>query len=91
MTINPIDGPIIPSAAVLDQTVSPITDDMRALCHGNSKGNQSRPYIRTSKEVFSKTKYLLKEGNTCKETYDKVNALSGGVYESSSQSNELRN
>ena len=65
--------------------------DMRALCHGNSKGNQSRPYIRTSKEVFSKTKYLLKEGNTCKETYDKVNALSGGVYESSSQSNELRN
>ena len=38
-----------------------------------------------------KTKNLLKEGNTFKEAYDKVNALSGGVYESSSQSNELRN
>ena len=56
----------------------------------NSKGNKSSPYIRTSKEVLSKTKNLLKEGNTCKEAYDKVNALHGGVYESSSQSNELR-
>ena len=45
MTINPIDGAIIQYAAVLYQTHSPITDDMRALCHGNSKGNQSRPYI----------------------------------------------
>ena len=45
---------------------------------------------------MSKTKNLLKEGkekkgNTCKETYDKVSALSGGVYKSSSQSNELTN
>ena len=91
MTINPIDGPIIPYAAVLYQTDSPITDDMRALCHGNSKGNQSRPYIRTSKEVLSKTKKLLKKRNTCREAYVKVNDLSGRVYETSSQSNELRN
>ena len=66
MTINPIDRSIIPYAAALYKTDSPITDDMRALCHGNSKGNQSCPYIRTSKEVLSKTKHLLKEGNTCK-------------------------
>ena len=79
--INPIDGPIIPYAAVLYQTDSPITDNMHALCHGNSKGNQSRPYIRSSKEVLSKTKNLLKEGNTCKEAYDKVNALSGFMNE----------
>ena len=63
---------------------------MRTLCHGNSKGNQSHPYIRTSKEVLSKTNNLLKEGNICKEAYDKVNVLSGGVYESSSQRYELR-
>ena len=77
MTINPIDRPIIPHVAVLYQTDSPITDDMRVLCHGNSNGNQTRPYIRTSKEVLSKTKNLPKEGNTCKEAYDKVNALPG--------------
>ena len=64
---------------------------MRALCYRNSKGNQPRPYIRTSKKVFSKTKNLLKEGNTYKEAYDKMNALSRGVYESFSQSNELWN
>ena len=40
---------------------------------------------------MSKTKNLLKEGNNCKEAYDKVNALSEGVHEFSSQSNELRN
>ena len=37
MTINPIDEPIVPYAAVLYQTDSPISDNMRALCHGNSK------------------------------------------------------
>ena len=52
---------------------------MRVLCHGNSNGNQTRPYIRTSKEVLSKTKNLPKEGNACKLAYDKVNALSGGI------------
>ena len=91
MTINPIDGPIIPYVAVLYQIDSPITEDKRTLCHGNSKENESRPYIRTSKKVLSKTKDFLQEGNTCKGAYDKVNALSGGVYESSSQSDELRN
>ena len=90
MTINPIDGLIIPYAGVLYQTHSPITDDMRVLCLGNSKGNQSRPYIQIPKEVLSKTENLLKERNTCKEAYHKVNALSGGVYESSTQS-KLRN
>ena len=91
MTINPIDGPIIPYVAVLYQIDSPITEDKHTLCYGNSKENESRPYIRTSKKVLSKTKDFLKEGNTCKEAYDKVNALYGGVYESSSQSDELRN
>ena len=91
MTINPIDGPIIPYVAVLYQIDSPITEDKRTLCHGNSKENKSHPYIRTSKKVLSKTKDFLKEGNTCKEAYDKVNALSGGVYESSSQNDEFRN
>ena len=90
MTLNPIDGLIIPYAGVLYQTHSPITDDMRVLCLGNSKGNQSRPYIQIPKEVLSKTENLLKERNTCKEAYHKVNALSGGVYESSTQS-KLRN
>ena len=75
-------------AVVLFQTDSPITDDTRVLCHGNSKGNQSRPNIRTSKKVLSRTKNLLIKCNTCKEKYAR-NALSGGVYESSSQSNEL--
>ena len=91
MTINPIDGPIIPYVAVLYQIDSPITEDKRTLCHGNSKENESRLYIRTSKKVSSKTKDFVKERNTCKEADDKVNALSGGVYESSSQSDELRN
>ena len=40
---------------------------------------------------MSKTKNLLKKGNICKEEYDKVSDLSGGIYESSSQSNKLRN
>lgn len=53
MTITPIDGPIILYAAVLNQTDSPMTEDIRALCPGNSKGNQSRPYTRTSKEVLN--------------------------------------
>ena len=91
MTINPIDGPIIPYVAVLYQIDSPITEDKHTLCHGNSKENESRLYIRTSKKVLSKTKDFLKERNTCKEADDKENALSGGVYESSSQSDELRN
>ena len=60
MTINPIDGPIIPYVAVLYQIDSPITEDKRTLCHGNSKENESRPYIRTSKMVLSKTKDFLK-------------------------------
>ena len=45
MTINPIDGPIIPYVAVLYQIDSPITEDKRTLCHGNSKEKESRPYI----------------------------------------------
>ena len=87
-----MDGPIIPFAGVLYQTDSAITDDTPVLCHGNSKvENESRPYFRTSQELLSKTKTFLEKGISCKETYDEVNSLSGGVYKSLSQSSELRN
>ena len=83
---NPTDGPIIPFAAVLYQTDSAIKETTPVLCHGNIK-KESRPYIRTSQEVLSRTKDIKKN----KEKYDKINSLSGGIYESCSQSDELRN
>ena len=62
MTINPIDGKIIPYAVVLYQTDSPITDDMRVLCHGNSKGNQSLPVFNLLRKFCLKQKnYQSKE------------------------------
>ena len=86
---NTTDGLIIPYAAILYQTDSGIKETTLVLCHSNSK-KESRPYIRSSQEVLLRTRYILKEGASCKETYDKINSLSGGIYESCSQSNELR-
>ena len=87
---NPTDGPIIPYAAVLYQTNLTIKETTPVLCHGNSQ-KESCPYIRNSQEDLSRTKDILKEGASCKETYDKINSLSGGIYELCCHSNELRN
>ena len=88
---HPSNGPVVPYAAVLYQTDSTITEDSRILCHGNTKEqNQNRPYVRTSPDVLAKAKEMLKQGTSTKETYDTINSLSGGVYSSTSQSNELR-
>ena len=87
---SPKNGLIIPYAAVLYQTDSAIKETTPALYHSNSK-KEPCPYIRTSQEVLSITKDVLKEGASCKETYDKINSLSGGIYKSCSESNERRN
>ena len=64
---NPTDDPIIPYVAVLYQTDSAIKETTPVLCHSNSK-KESRPYIRTSQEVLSRTKDIFKKRTSCKET-----------------------
>ena len=87
---NPTDGSIIPYAAVLCQTDSAIKETTPVFCHSKSK-KESRRYIGTSQEVLSRTKDILKERSSYKKTHDKFNSLSGGIYDSCSQSNKLRN
>ena len=78
-----------PYIAVIYQTKTPINEKDRVLHHGNSK-KCDKPYIKTSQNVFEKTKKLISEGMSSKKIYDKVNEDSGGPMYSTSQSNELR-
>ena len=62
-------------------------------CHGNANqlGSTEKSYIRTSKEILTKSGELLSSGMNIRDVYDSLNTLSGGPLGSTSQSNEPRN
>lgn len=87
---NPFNGPVSPYIAVLYQALDNISEDAKCLPHGNAKKLSAKSYFRTSKNVLEKTKQKLDGGMDPKKVYDEVNNESGGVFYSTSQSNELR-
>ena len=87
---NPENGPASPFVAVLYQAVETISEKEKCLPHGNAKKEKSKPYYRTSKDTLTKAKNMLSGGLNSKNVYDKVNDEAGGVFYSSSHSDELR-
>ena len=85
---NPINGPVSPYVAVF-YLAQQITESAEVLCHGNAI-QESKPYLRTSKDVLEKTKEILSKGKGAKNVYDQVNSESVGIFFSSSQSKNLR-
>ena len=84
----PVNGQELPYIAVLYQA-----DDIKqciTLPHGNSK-KVKRTYIKTSCWVLDKAKDMICEGVPLKTVHDKINEGAGGVFNSRSQSDELRN
>ena len=69
-----------------------ISEDSNIKSYGN--GNRTcaieKPYIRTDDKVLSRIKDLLRNGMSPKNVYC-INKEPGGVFESHSQSKELRN
>ena len=86
---DPVNGPISPYVAVTYQTEGPIPENVNVLSHGNTK-RSTKPYLKTSRNVLEKTKASLEKGMSSKKVYDQINNTSGGVFFSTSQSNELR-
>ena len=85
---NSINGPPSPYVAVLHQAEQ-IIKSSKDLPHGNAI-EHDKPYFRTSKDVLEKTKENLSKGMPPKKVYDQISDDSGGVFYSTSQSNELR-
>ena len=85
---NPASSPPSLFVAVFYQA-SVIAEKDEVSCHGNTTQN-SKPYFRTSKDVFQKTSEKCVNGLNAKIVYDEISKESGGVYYSSSQSSELR-
>ena len=85
---NPINGPPSPYVVVLYQAEQ-IIESSENLPHGNAI-KHDKPYFRTSKDVLEQTKENLSKGMPPKKVYDRMNDDSGGVFFSTSQSNELR-
>ena len=87
---SPANGPESPAVAVLYQTTENIAEDAKCLPHGSMKKANAKSYFRTSKDVLKNTKQKLNSGLNPEKVYDKINGESGGVYNSVSQSHELR-
>ena len=87
-----MDGPNIPYVAVFYQTHPNLSESATIQSHGNAKRTNatSKHYYRTSNDVLTKTKKLLKTEMQPKPVYDKINDESGCMYASSSQEEELR-
>ena len=85
---NSINGPPSPYVAVLYQAEQ-IIESSKNLAHGNAIEHE-KPYFRTSKDVLEKTKENLSKGMSPKKVYSQISDDSGGVFYSTSQSNELR-
>ena len=62
------------------------------LPHGNTTKDSffKKPNVRTNKGALEKTKQMVRDGVKPKTIYDSINNNTGGVYFSTSQSNELR-
>ena len=89
---SPPDGPASPYVAVFYQTTAKISNDSKILCHGNAKKRVSleKPYVRTNHQILSKAREFIDKGMPPKQVYDQINQESGGVFESPSQCQELR-
>ena len=89
---SPPDGPASPYVAVFYQTTAKISNDSKILCHGNAKKRVSleKPYVRTNHQILSKAREFIDKGMPPKQVYDQINQESGGVFESPSQGQELR-
>lgn len=83
----PVNGPELPYIAVLYQANA--IKECITLPHGNAK-KVGRPYIRTSPLVLEKAKDMISKGTSLKTVYDNLNEGAGGVFNSQSQSEELR-
>ena len=88
----PSDGPKSPFVAVAYHAESTIKESTPVLPNGNTTNDSflTKPYIRTNKSVLEKTKQMVRDGVKPKAIYDTINNNTGGVYFSTSQSNELR-
>ena len=88
----PPDDPASPYVAVFYQTTAKISNDSKILCHGNAKKRVSleKPYVRTNHQILSKAREFIDKGMPPKQVYDQINQESGGVFESPSQGQELR-
>ena len=85
---NSINGPPSPYVAVLYQAEQ-IIESSKNLSHGNAI-EHDKLYFRTSKDVLEKKKENLSKGMPPKKVCDRRNDDLGGVFFSTSQSNELR-
>ena len=85
------DGPESPFVAVVYHAESTIKESTPVLPHGNATKDSflTKPYIRTNKGVLEKTKQMVWDGVKPKTICDTINNNTGGVYFSTSQSNEL--
>ena len=88
----PSDGPKSPFVAVAYHAESTIKESTPVLPNGNTTNDSflTKPYIRTNKSVLEKTKQMVRDGVKPKAIYDTISNNTGGVYFSTSQSNELR-
>ena len=68
---------------------SAIAEKEEVSCNGNGTQN-SKPYFRTSKDIFQKAREKCVNGLNANTVYDEINKESGEVYYSSLQSSELR-
>ena len=89
---SPSDGPASPYIAVFYQKTAKISNDSKILCHDNAKERVSleKLYIRTNDQTLSKAGELIDKGMAPKQVYDQIYQESGGVCESPSQGQELR-
>ena len=85
-------GPESPFVAGVYHAESTTKESTPVLPHGDTTKDSflTKPYIRTNKGVLEKTKQMVRDGVKPKTIYDTINNNTGGVYFSTSQSNELR-
>ena len=67
-----------------------ITENSKVFSHGNSSKSNEKPHFRTSKDILNQTKISLEQHSNPKTVYTSINRNSGGVFSSTSQSEELK-